>query len=236
VAHAFVSGGRLPALWNRVKACLLPLALAVIAVFMGACAQVEAERRVRNTSRTFTTVVLDAGHGAHDSGARTRKGTLEKDLALDVTLRIAPKLQAAGFQTVLTRKKDVFVTLDDRVRISDRYESAVFVSIHFNDAGRKQVSGVESYYFSPESKQMAERLVRALAECTGAPNRGPRVARFRVLRTNLNPAVLMECGYITTLREAALIVQPAYREKIAEGIARGIIQQRGGPIVAQSKL
>jgi N-acetylmuramoyl-L-alanine amidase len=213
--------------------CLL---LAAVAFLLGACAEIETPRGVRKTSRTFTTVVLDAGHGAHDSGARTRRGTLEKDLALDVVLRVAPKLRAAGFNTVLTRKRDVFITLDDRVRISDRYENAVFVSVHFNDAGRKQVSGVESYYFSPESKQMAERMVRVLAGTTGAENRNARVARFRVLRMAQNPAVLMECGYITTTREAVLIVQPAYREKIAEGLARGIIQQRGGPLVVESKL
>lgn len=221
---------------KNFKSVFTSCVLTGVALFLGACAQEEGGRRVRNTSRTFTTVVLDAGHGAHDSGTRTRKGTLEKDMALDVTLRIAPKLQAAGFKTVLTRKRDVFVTLDDRVRISDKYQNAVFVSIHFNDAGRKQVAGVESYYFSPESKQMAERLVRVLSDATGATNRAARVARFRVLRTNLNPAVLMECGYLTTVREAALIVQPSYREKIAEGVARGIIQQRGGSIMMESKL
>jgi N-acetylmuramoyl-L-alanine amidase len=219
-----------------LKPLLAPSVIAGLALLLGACAEIEGGRAVRNTSRTFTTVVLDAGHGAHDSGARTRKGTLEKDLALDVALRIAPKLRDAGFKTVLTRKRDVFVTLDDRARISNSYENAVFVSIHFNDAGRKQVSGVESYYFSPESKQMAERMVRVLSEVSGAPNRNARVARFRVLRTNENPAVLMECGYITTTREAALIVQPAYREKLARGVAQGIIQQRGGPIISESKL
>lgn len=221
---------------KRVQAYLRLWVLVGLALFMGACAQLEEGRAVRNTSRTFTTVVLDAGHGAHDSGARTRKGTLEKDLALDVALRIAPKLRDAGFKTVLTRKRDVFVTLDDRVRISDSYENAVFVSIHFNDAGRKQISGVESYYFSPQSKQMAERMVRVLSEVSGSPNRNARVARFRVLRMNQNPAVLMECGYLTTAREAALIVQPAYREKLAKGVALGIIQQRGGPIITESKL
>ncbi len=210
--------------------------LLCVALFLSACAQVDTRSGVRNTARTFTTVIVDAGHGAHDSGARTRRGVLEKDLALDVALRLAPKLRAAGFKTVLTRKRDVFITLDNRVVASDAQQNAVFVSIHFNDAGRKQVSGVESYYFSPESKQMAERMVRVLANTTGAPNRGPRVARFRVLRTNHNPAVLMECGYITTLSEAGKIVTPAYREKIAEGLAKGIIQQRGGRIGSGSDL
>lgn len=221
---------------RRLQPLLLRGVLLGVVLLLSACAQLEVQQRVRNTSRTFTTVVLDAGHGDHDSGTRTRRGTLEKDMALDVTLRLAPKLRAAGFNTVLTRRRDVFVTLDDRVRISDRNENAVFVSIHFNDAGRKQVCGVESYYFSPESKQMAERLVRTLSNATGSPNRNARVARFRVLRMNQNPAVLMECGYLTTAREALKIVQPAYREKIAEGVARGIIEQRGGPIISESKL
>ncbi len=209
---------------------LLLLPVLALTLLLGACAG-PGEARVRDTARTFTTVVLDAGHGAHDSGARTRKGTLEKDLALDVVRRMAPKLQAAGFRLVCTRKTDVFIPLDRRAEISYAEDPAVFVSIHFNDAGRRrQISGVESYYFSPESKEMAERLVRTLAEGSGTPNRGARVARFRVLRTNANPAVLMECGYLSSTREAALIVKPEYRERLAQAIVRGILAQRGGPL------
>lgn len=204
--------------------------LCLVASFFSACAVREGTPGVRNTSRTFNTVVLDAGHGAHDSGARIRKGPYEKDLALDVVLRLAPKLRAAGFRTVLTRQTDVFIPLDGRVDISNDRHNAVFVSVHFNDAGRKPVVGVESYYFSPESWQMAERMVRILSQTTGSPNRGARTARFRVVRMNENPAVLMECGYLTTAQEASWIMNPAYREKIAVGLARGIISQRGGPI------
>lgn len=200
------------------------------AFLLSACATREATPGVRNTARTFDTVILDAGHGAHDSGARVRRGPYEKDLALDVVLRVAPKLRAAGFKTVLTRKGDVFIPLDGRVDISNQFKNAVFVSVHFNDAGRKPVCGVESYYFSPESKALAERMVGFLSNKTGASNRGARTARFRVIRMNENPAVLMECGYLTTSREASCIVNPAYREKIAQGLASGIIAQRGGPL------
>ena len=198
-----------------------------IVLGLGACAAPDVAHTVRNTSRTFTTVVLDAGHGAHDSGTRTRSGYLEKDAALDVTLRLNRKLKDAGFRTVLTRGRDVFIPLDGRVEISNDQQNAVFVSVHFNDAGRKPVSGVESYYFSPESAQMAQRMVRVLANVTNAPNRGARTARFRVIRSNENPAVLMECGYMTTRSEAALICQAEYRERIAEGLFRGITEQRG---------
>lgn len=219
---------------GKPLAMIRALGLAATALLLSACAAPEGTPGVRNTSRTFTTVVLDAGHGAHDSGARIRRGALEKDLALDVVLRLAPKLRAAGFKTVLSRKTDVFIPLDGRVDISNDQHNAVFVSVHFNDAGRKPVIGVESYYFSPESCRMAERMVRLLSQTTGSPNRGHRVARFRVLRMNQNPAVLMECGYLTTAREADWISQPAYREKIAVGLARGIIEQRGGPLRQES--
>jgi N-acetylmuramoyl-L-alanine amidase len=188
------------------------------------------ETGVRKTSTTFSCVVLDAGHGGHDSGARSRKGVLVKDLTLDVIRRLAPKLRAAGLRTVLTRNSDVFIPLDRRVEISEREHSAVFLSVHFNDAGRRQVAGMESYYFSGESKRFSQRLVGALAEGTSAPNRGSREARFRVLRCNVNPAVLVECGYLSSRREAGLLEQPKYREKIATALAEAIIKQRGGPV------
>ncbi len=202
-----------------------------IACILAACAGTREGGRVRDNARTFNTVIIDAGHGDFDSGARTRRGVLEKNLALDVALKVAPKLQAAGFRTILTRRSDVFVHLEERAKISNRYPDAVFVSIHFNDAGRKPVMGIESYYISSESRQMAERMVHTLASEVNMPDRGARVARFRVLRSNENPAVLMECGYLSSAKEAALIVQDGYREKIARGIARGLIAQRGGPLL-----
>lgn len=208
--------------------------LIITACILAACAGTQEGRRVRDNARNFKTVIIDAGHGDFDSGARTRKGVLEKNLALDVALKVAPKLQSAGFRTILTRRSDVFVHLEDRAKISNRYPDAVFVSIHFNDAGRKPVMGIESYYFSPESKQMAERMVHTLANELNMPDRGARVARFRVLRSNENPAVLMECGYLTSAKEASLIVQDGYRERIAQGIARGLIAQRGGPLLQLS--
>ena len=208
--------------------------LVSVACILAACAGTETGGRVRNNARTFKTVIIDAGHGDFDSGARTRKGVLEKNLALDVALKVAPKLQAAGFRTILTRRSDVFVHLEERAKISNRYPDAVFVSIHFNDAGRKPVMGIESYYISPESRQLAERMVHTLANEVNMPDRGARVARFRVLRSNENPAVLMECGYLTSVKEASLIVQDGYRERIAQGIARGLIAQRGGPLLQLS--
>ena len=211
------------------KNCLSLASCLLWLLFLSGCAS-HPETQVRKTSTNFTCVVLDAGHGGHDSGARSRKGLLEKEITLDVIRRLAPKLRAAGLRTVLTRTSDVFIPLDRRVEISKREHSAVFLSVHFNDAGRKQVAGVETYYFSSESRRFSQRLAGALAEGIGAANRGSREARFRVLRCNLNPAVLVECGYLSSRREAALLEQSKYRERIATALAEAIVKQRGGPI------
>ncbi len=182
---------------------------------------------VRNTSRSFRTVVIDAGHGGHDAGTRSSRLMLEKDAALDVALRLNTKMRAAGFKTVLTRKNDTFIPLDQRAAISNRQGNAVFVSVHFNEARpRPDISGAETYYHSAPSAELARRLLGKVGALPGSRARFAHVARFRVLRLNRNPAVLVECGYMSNRGEAARAATPAYRDAIAGAIAAGLIEQR----------
>jgi N-acetylmuramoyl-L-alanine amidase len=95
-------------------------------------------------------VVIDPGHGGTDSGA-VAQGVIEKDLNLDVGLRVARVLAASGLQVRLTREDDHFVPLETRVEMANALPGAIFVSIHFNDAqgeGRatNRASGIETYY------------------------------------------------------------------------------------------
>ena len=105
----------------------------------------------KNTSRTFTTVVVDAGHGGKDNGAYRRYGGAEKIATLDVAKRLDRKLRESQLKTVLTRSSDVFVPLDERVAIENSQKSCIFVSIHFNDSRRRGVHGFETYYHSRNS-------------------------------------------------------------------------------------
>src|SRR5216117_1372639 len=89
---------------------------------------------VKNTSRTFNTVVVDAGHGGKDSGAYRRFGPPEKVATLDVATRLSQKLRESQFKTVMTRTNDVFIPLDTRVDIENATLNSIFVSIHFNDS------------------------------------------------------------------------------------------------------
>jgi N-acetylmuramoyl-L-alanine amidase len=198
------------------------LLLAGCLIFLASCASGPVD-----TSRTFQTVVIDPGHGGMDSGV-ARNGLQEKNLALDVALRLRPKLQAAGFKIVMTRSTDVFIPLNTRAAISNAHENVFFVSIHFNDSPAHSIHGSTVYYFSPMSIPMAQAIASSLGQITY--NRGIMTCHFRVLRKNRFPAVLVECGFVSNRAEAARCATPQFREALANRIAAAIITGRFGVI------
>jgi N-acetylmuramoyl-L-alanine amidase len=182
---------------------------------------------VRNTSRSFRTVVVDAGHGGHDRGTYSSRLILEKEAALDIAQKLNKRLRAKGLNTVMVRSGDYFVDLDERVRISNRQSGAIFVSVHLNESRpRPDIHGVETYYFSGASLPLARRILASVGQVPGQNPRAVKTARFRVLRNNRNPAVLVECGYLSNRAEAERFHNAGYRQKIADAIADAILDQR----------
>jgi N-acetylmuramoyl-L-alanine amidase len=206
----------------QLRTILLPLAGASV-LLLGGCATV-----ATNTSHTFDTVVVDAGHGGKDSGAWRRYGPPEKAVALDVALRVNEKLRESQLRTVLTRADDRFVPLDSRVDIGNAQKNAIFVSIHFNDSRRRGIQGVETYYHSPYAYDLARAIEQSLATIPGTPGRGVHPARFRVLRNARYPSVLVECGYLSNRHDRQDAASPAYREQLADKIAEAIVDYRYG--------
>ncbi|MDQ6765433.1 MAG: N-acetylmuramoyl-L-alanine amidase [Verrucomicrobiota bacterium] len=190
------------------------------------CSTETAERR--NTSRTFDTVVVDAGHGGKDSGAYRRSGPPEKTVTLDVAQRLNRKLRESQFHTVMTRSSDVFIPLDERVAIGNRQANAVFVSIHFNDSRGRGIHGYETYYNSSYAQSLEQRIQRKLLSMPGASNRGVRSANYRVLRKAVYPSVLVECGFLSNRREGGEARSAGYRELLADKISEAIVEERYG--------
>src|SRR5438132_14127806 len=140
---------------------------------LGACAHVpRAEPGARNTTKTFTTVVVDAGHGGKDNGAYRTYGGAEKTATLDVARRLELKLRESQLKTVMTRSSDVFISLDERVAIENKQKNAIFVSIHFNDSRRRGIHGFETYYHSANAAELANRIQGKLMTITRSANRG----------------------------------------------------------------
>jgi N-acetylmuramoyl-L-alanine amidase len=181
----------------------------------------------RPGARGFSTVIIDAGHGGKDSGARSgTTGQYEKDLTLDMVKRVQREL-SGSVKCVLMRGSDTFVDLDDRVGIANRYNDAILVSIHFN-SGPSHIAGPEVYYWRVDSYTLGKRILASLSKVAPYENSNRGLVRRR-LRLTRNPdiaCVLVECGYLSNAKEAKLIANPDYRARLAKAIAAGILSQR----------
>ena len=174
----------------------------------------------------FDTVILDPGHGGHDRGAGNGY-VYEKHLALDTARRVAELLKGQGLKVVMTRDTDVFITLDGRSNVGNNYGNAIFVSIHYNYSRGESGHGVETYHHYDTGYTLAAYIQGYLVKQTGMVNRGVKTANFHVIReTKRNPAVLVECGFVSNSSERAGMMKGDFRENIALGVAKGIIAYR----------
>ncbi len=205
------------------------IASTIGALFLTGCGTVSPpQQQLKNTGHSFTTVVVDAGHGGRDSGAYRRYGPPEKNVTLDVANRLSRKLRDSEFNVVMTRTNDVFIPLDTRVDIENSTPNSVFVSIHFNDSRRRGVKGFETYYRSPYAAELAQNIQNRLCSIKGAVDRGVHTADYRVVRKAIYPAVLVECGYLSNRSEGRETRNGEYRELLADKIAQAIVEQRHG--------
>jgi N-acetylmuramoyl-L-alanine amidase len=178
------------------------------------------------TAASFSTVVIDAGHGGFDRGGIPSNIIPEKGVALDVALRLRTYLAEDGFRTVMTRSSDTFVTLGRRVAVANAQRRAIFVSIHFNSARRRGANGIETFYGSARAKKLASLIQRYAMKTTSGENRGIKKARYYVLRNSRIPAVLVECGFLTNPQDAKRASRSEYRDELARQIARAIVAYR----------
>lgn len=171
-------------------------------------------------------VLLDPGHGGYDPGA-SYHGLKEKDLNLSLALKVAERL--SGVKVLLTRERDSYVSLADRVAMSRRAEPDLFLSLHANAGGGK---GFESFISNGVGakdpavmmqKVLHKNIMEALARWE-IKDRGLKKAAFYVLKYNPAPAVLVETLFIDNEREAALWREPVFSETVAAGVAKGVIE------------
>src|SRR5271155_3583771 len=102
-------------------------------------------------------VVIDAGHGGHDTGTIGPHGLMEKDLCLDVALRLGKLIQERlpGAEVIYTRRDDTFIPLEERTAIANQVKADLFISIHANSSHDSEARGVETYYLNFASSQDA---------------------------------------------------------------------------------
>ncbi|MEW6047756.1 MAG: N-acetylmuramoyl-L-alanine amidase [Bacillota bacterium] len=175
---------------------------------------------------TGRTVAIDPGHGGFDPGAIGVSGTPEKVYNLDIATRLARLLESVGVEVTMTRRSDVYVSLDERVDIASRARASVFVSVHNNASTSASVVGTEVFYSvnNPASQRLAELLYDSLLDKLGTTGRGIRMRRdLRVLRLAEMPAALVEVSFVDHPDDENRLQNPAFRQKAAEAMFAAIV-------------
>jgi N-acetylmuramoyl-L-alanine amidase len=193
------------------------------------------------------TVILDAGHGGHDSGATGRRG-MEKEAALDVVLRAKRLLESQGYTVRMTRSSDVFIPLEQRAAYANRFPDAIFVSVHFNKSTKGTASGIETFALAPrgvpsmdeqnfsysdlrqhpghardpENIALATALHSSMLRKMRLYDRGIKRARFVVIRDIKVPGVLLEGGFMNHPVDGNLIASSSFRDAFAKAILEGV--------------
>ena len=186
-------------------------------------------------------VIIDAGHGGIDGGAVGTAGTPEKDVNLAIALRLQARLEKDGFRVLMIRATDRSIhdasavttrqkktsDLKNRLAISARYPSAVYVSIHQNSYPSAKVQGTTLYYGPKNScSEAIAKAVRAAVLQQLQPD-NKRVMKqaggdLYILSNTAAPAVLVECGFLSNSAEEALLTTPVYQQAMANAIADGL--------------
>lgn len=169
-------------------------------------------------------ICIDAGHGGTQPGA-VYGFFKEKDATLKIANMVASILRDSGFDVVMTRDKDVDVSLRRRCDISNEANADAFISIHLNAAKNSSAYGAETWKWHRSSSPLADNVQNSLITSTDAKDRGVRLSSdFYVLKHTKAPALVVECGFMSNAKERALLFKREYQENIAEGIASGIIK------------
>ena len=182
-------------------------------------------------------VCIDPGHGGTDPGGCSN-GLREKDLTLDISLKLNNLLKNYEVDTILTRDKDIDVGLLQRANMANSANVDFFISIHVNAGGG---SGVESYRHPAASDKTASiqtiihREVAKFYVANGFTDRGMKTANYEVLRDTNMPATLLENLFIDTTKDAAFLKDDKNRQAIAQAICNGIVQALGLKAKAQQQ-
>lgn len=168
-------------------------------------------------------IVIDAGHGGADTGAM-RGNTLEKDLTLDIALRVEQILQERGLKkVVMTRRSDETLSLARRVEIANEKNADIYVSIHINASVKTEIKGIETHYYTEKGYDVAKIIHEELIENIDTEDRGLFKSKFYVINHTEAPAVLLELGFISNEYERSKLCSDTRQKESAEAIAEGII-------------
>lgn len=222
-------------IWEEVVGLLLIL-MVFLAAKYGTVQVVSAEVAERNGRPV---VVIDSGHGGNDPGKVGVDGSLEKEINLEIAMRLKQYLELEDIEVVMTRESDLglyeegdtskkMADMRNRCQLINDAKPDLVVSIHQNSYHEEYVSGGQVFYYqdSEKGKKLAEILQERFTYVLGAENR--RLAKangnYYLLLHVKSPIVIVECGFLSNWKEATLLQQEDYQDRLAWTIHMGIME------------
>lgn len=228
----------------KIKTMLSVILFSVFGVLITGTVLVMSEDAVEVLADTanYKTVIIDAGHGGPDGGTSADDGTLEKDLNLQIALKLDEILNSMGVNTVLIRDSDISIhddsaktirqkkvsDLKNRLNILNQTEDSIFVSIHQNHFGESKYSGTQVFYSKNNSmsRSLAEKIrmpVISYLQTDNTREIKQSGTEIYLLYHAQAPAVMVECGFLSNKEETDNLKNEMYQQKLAFLIAIGII-------------
>lgn len=233
------------ALLKTAKYILFVLAFAAVATALFCMVNRWGKEQSREAEATATpkyTIVIDAGHGGEDGGTQSAQGVFEKNLNLDIAMKLKDLLEAAGVHVIMTRTEDVLLydrnvdfhgrkkvlDLAARLAAGEKANPDLFLSIHMNSFPDSRYSGLQVWYSPNEqsSKAYAEAVQDLVVE-TLQPQNTRRVkaagSNIFLLDRLTCPAILVECGFLSNPEEAEKLASAEYRDEMVFILAAAIL-------------
>jgi len=185
---------------------------------------------------TNRVVIIDAGHGGGDPGAIGLSGTLEKDINLNIALKLQQFIEQSGGITLMTRTEDEMLAQNKREdmklrkRLREENSGDIFISIHLNSFPQESCRGAQTFYSNnEESKNLAEKIQKNMVKFLEDDN--SRIAKkltdvYLLKEVNI-PSVIVECGFLSNSKEEKLLKEEEYQSKVAFSIFAGICEYFG---------
>lgn len=172
-------------------------------------------------------IVLDPGHGGADAGAMGSQGVREKEVNLEVSLRLKEMLEEAGARVVMTRMDDRYYSLYERAAIANQSGAALFISVHTNFHPNPNVTGVEIFHYPDrvESNRLGRLLLEEMTKASGLKALAVKSNKdLVVIRETQMTSVLVELGFLSNYQEESIIATSEFRENMAKGMFQAILR------------
>ena len=182
-------------------------------------------------------IIIDPGHGGLDAGKVGVNGKEEKEINLNISLKIQKLLKEQGVKVIMTRTEDERLAdnqvedLKARVTVMNKEKPDLAVSIHQNSYHEESVSGAQVFYYtdSSQSERAASVIQEALRETDPENTKKPKGNNtYYILKKTEAPVVIVECGFLSNYEEAEKLADGEYQQELAETVVKGIMEYLEG--------